>query len=162
MSYTISEYRLNMIDKKPSLIVKQNFERDHDLNLLTDQDYEQLSIFLVEELQLNESYIEYTYVFFYDAFSRCLGFYETNHGDTCSAYVSIRELFIAALLSGAKKIIFIHNHPGIEEEWLIPSEADIALTSVLEQNAKTLDMELVEHIIIGANGYHCLKKDETF
>lgn len=59
--------------------------------------------------------------------------------------VYIRELFRAALAVDAVSIILAHNHPGGRMD---PSNEDINATKEVEKAAKTLDIQLLDHIIV--------------
>jgi len=69
--------------------------------------------------------------------------------DQASAYPS--EIMVAALRTMAASIILIHNHPGGNPE---PSDNDKKLTRNIIIAAKSLGIELLDHIIIGDNIYY--------
>jgi DNA repair protein RadC len=51
----------------------------------------------------------------------------------------------------AKSIIFCHNHPSGEVK---PSKADIQVTEKLKYILKELEINLLDHIVVGRNGYY--------
>lgn len=69
-----------------------------------------------------------------------------------------REVVKRALVLNASALILVHNHPSGDPA---PSEADISMTRQVQEAAKTLGIELHDHLIIGkscefsfrANGY---------
>ena len=62
-----------------------------------------------------------------------------------------RRVMEAALARGAAGLILAHNHPSGHPE---PSEEDRRLTRALVQAAKTLDLRLLDHLIVaGAKHY---------
>ena len=65
-----------------------------------------------------------------------------------------REVIRRALELGAAAIILIHNHPSGDPK---PSNADIALTKEIVDAAKTLNIEVHDHIIIARQGYVSMK-----
>lgn len=71
-------------------------------------------------------------------------------GGITSTTVDPRLIFRRALESGAVSILVAHNHPSGSVR---PSKADEALTQKIHQGAKYLDIKLIDHIIIGQNGY---------
>lgn len=73
-----------------------------------------------------------------------------SKGTVDSSLVSTREIFIQALLSAASKIILCHNHPS---QITLPSQSDIELTTRIKEAGKLLEVELKDHIIIGADSY---------
>ena len=56
-------------------------------------------------------------------------------------------VFRAALTKGAQALIVAHNHPSGD---LKPSKADIAATAELRDLAKRMDVDFIDHIILGA------------
>jgi DNA repair protein RadC len=52
-----------------------------------------------------------------------------------------------ALYHNAAAVIFAHNHPsGIAE----PSQADIAITRKLKTAMQTIEIRVLDHLVIGA------------
>lgn len=68
-------------------------------------------------------------------------------GTANTALVSPREVLKTALLSGATRIMLFHNHPS---GGALPSLEDIRLTDRLKQCCDLMDIDLLDHIIIGA------------
>jgi DNA repair protein RadC len=60
--------------------------------------------------------------------------------------VSPREVFRAAVISGAAAIILMHNHPSGDPT---PSEADIKVTRDLMRAGQLLKIDVLDHVIIG-------------
>ena len=79
-------------------------------------------------------------------------------GSLDSTLVHPREVFKLAILNNAASIICFHNHPSGDPE---PSEEDINVTKRLQAAGKILGIELVDHIIIGANKRYISLKQET-
>jgi DNA repair protein RadC len=73
-----------------------------------------------------------------------------SRGGITSTTVDPRMVFRMALDSGAVSMIVAHNHPSGS---IRPSKADEALTQKLLQGSKYLDIKLLDHIIIGREGY---------
>jgi DNA repair protein RadC len=67
-------------------------------------------------------------------------------GTQTAALAHPREVFRAAVLGGAAAIICVHNHPSGDPA---PSAADLHVTRQLREAAKTLDIPLLDHVIIG-------------
>lgn len=66
-----------------------------------------------------------------------------------------REVFKAAILANAAAVILAHNHPSGDPE---PSREDIEVTGRLVQAGKILGIEVLDHIILGDQGYCSLRK----
>ena len=71
----------------------------------------------------------------------------------CS-FLMPREVYIRALLSGAVAIVLAHNRPSGDT---IPSDEDIHATERIGKAGELLGVELLDHIIIGSDGYCSLK-----
>lgn len=70
------------------------------------------------------------------------------YGTINSASVYPREVVKAALKNNAAAVIFAHNHPsGIAE----PSQADKLITHKLQQALQLVDINVVDHIVVGAH-----------
>ncbi|MDR1375782.1 MAG: DNA repair protein RadC [Holosporaceae bacterium] len=66
-----------------------------------------------------------------------------------------REIMQKALEYGASAIIMIHNHPSGDPK---PSRQDVVVSRNLKDIAKKLDIELLDHLIIGKNSVSSLKE----
>lgn len=67
-------------------------------------------------------------------------------GTATSCLAHPREIFRAACLASAAAIVIVHNHPSGDPS---PSAADTMLTRQIQDAAKTLDIPLLDHVIIG-------------
>ena len=72
-------------------------------------------------------------------------------GSNNISIISSRELFKEALICGSSRIVIIHNHPSGNPE---PSVEDIEATKKIFSIAKKLDIEVVDHLIIGRNKFY--------
>jgi DNA repair protein RadC len=83
---------------------------------------------------------------FLDNQHRVLACEELAKGTIDGASVYPREVVKAALKRNAAAVIFAHNHPsGVAE----PSAADRALTERLKTALGTVDIRVLDHIVIG-------------
>ena len=72
---------------------------------------------------------------------------ELFRGTIDGAAVYPREVVKRALYHNAAAVIFAHNHPsGIAE----PSQADIAITRKLKPAMQTIEVRVLDHLVIGA------------
>lgn len=69
--------------------------------------------------------------------------------------VSAREIFHAAVQAMAATIIVVHDHPSGDPA---PRREDKEVTKVLVQAGETLNNMVLDHIIIGKNGYYSFKE----
>ena len=75
-----------------------------------------------------------------------LGRHLISLGTLTSTLVSAREVFRGAILANAATMIVSHNHPSGDPA---PSNADIAVTRLLREASKTLEIDLLDHVIVG-------------
>ncbi|MBN2550011.1 MAG: DNA repair protein RadC [Anaerolineales bacterium] len=76
-------------------------------------------------------------------------------GSVNSSQVRVGELFKAAIRKNASNIIVIHNHPSGDPA---PSPDDIALTRAIVQAGKLMDIDVLDHLVIGRGKYVSLKE----
>ena len=75
---------------------------------------------------------------------------DVAHGGIGFANVTQSEIISQALRLNVPNIILVHNHPSGDST---PSKADIEFTKNLYNSAQNLNIELVDHVVIAANGY---------
>jgi len=76
-------------------------------------------------------------------------------GTLTANLVHPREVFQPAIEYLACGVIVAHNHPSGDPD---PSEDDLEITRKLASVGKTMDIELLDHIIIGSKRYVSLKE----
>lgn len=86
------------------------------------------------------------WVILLDRKNRAMGRVMITLGTLTSSLVHPREVFRPAILGSASAIIMAHNHPSGDPA---PSAADIQVTRVLREAAKILQIELLDHVIVG-------------
>lgn len=101
---------------------------------------------------------EYLYMLTFNTKCDLTGVFEISHGTVNSSLASPREIFNKALLVGAVNIVLVHNHPSGDVD---ASEADILLTKRVKEAGQLLNVELLDHIIIGSN-YYSFKESNQF
>jgi DNA repair protein RadC len=67
-----------------------------------------------------------------------------------------RKIVEKAIKAKASGILLIHNHPGGS---LKPSNHDKKLTQELKNVGESLDLRLLDHLIVSKNGYKSFRKD---
>jgi len=72
-------------------------------------------------------------------------------GSLNASIVHPREVFKAAILSGAQSIILGHNHPSGEVE---PSDEDLSITRRLVEVGELLGIVVLDHVIVGPRRSH--------
>jgi len=76
---------------------------------------------------------------------------EIEEGTVDEAAPQIREIVLKAIQNFAVSIIAAHNHPSGDPE---PSEEDIAFTDSLKKACEALQLNMLDHIIIGDNKHY--------
>jgi len=82
--------------------------------------------------------------------NKVLAKYQISKGGLTATLVDIRMLYKKAIELVATGIIVCHNHPSGK---LVPSRADISLTKKIKQAGVTLDINLLDHLIIAEKSY---------
>ena len=78
--------------------------------------------------------------------NRLLKQVEITTGTATAALAHPREVYRAAIRNSAAAIICAHNHPSGDPS---PSAPDVQVTRQLREAAKAVDIELLDHVIIG-------------
>ena len=76
-------------------------------------------------------------------------------GSLNSSQVRVGELFKEAIRRNAAAVILIHNHPSGDPE---PSPDDVAVTRSIVEAGKLMDIQVLDHMVIGAGRYISLKE----
>ena len=77
-------------------------------------------------------------------------------GNINSSTCDEKEIVKWALKLSSSNIILAHNHPTGDSN---PSYNDVFYTKRLLDFCKKMDINLIEHIVIGKNNFHCIIKD---
>jgi DNA repair protein RadC len=78
------------------------------------------------------------------------GFIAVSRGVLNSALVHPREIFLGAIVAHAYAIVLCHNHPSGDPS---PSPEDRIVTQKLVTAGRMLDIEVLDHLIIGDGRY---------
>jgi DNA repair protein RadC len=98
---------------------------------------------------------EHLRVMLLDVRNRVLDIVEVYQGSLNTSQVRVGELFKAAIRRNAAAIIVVHNHPSGDAT---PSPDDIAITRAIAQAGKLLDIDVLDHLVIGGGRYISLKE----
>lgn len=75
---------------------------------------------------------------------------EVARGGLSQCPVAPADVFRALIREAAAAVVFVHNHPSGEPS---PSADDVALTDRLRRAGDLLGVQVVDHVIIGREGY---------
>lgn len=73
--------------------------------------------------------------------------------DQCAVHA--REVFRPAIVKCAHSIALIHNHPSGDPT---PSEADVRVTSDIQNAGKLLRLPLVDHVVVGGQSHTSIRE----
>ena len=80
-------------------------------------------------------------------------------GSLDAVSISHRHIIAKALSKNASNLILFHNHPSGSPT---PSISDINQTRMLTNACKTMEMQLLDHIIIGSGSYYSFADEYTY
>lgn len=104
---------------------------------------------------LSDIQTEEFWTIFLDQKNQILKISQISKGGISATIVDVRILFKEALENFAVSIIIAHNHPsGV----LKPSQDDIKITKNIVDAGKILNVEVLDHIIIGENNFFSFKE----
>ena len=92
-----------------------------------------------------------------DSQNRIIDIVEITEGTVNQANPIIRKVFQRAFQDFAASIICVHNHPSGKAK---PSNEDRRFTMDLVQAGKVLQIQVLDHIIIGDNEYYSFSEEE--
>lgn len=98
---------------------------------------------------------EELHVILLDTRNRVLAIQAIYKASLNSSMIRIGEIFRPAIEAPAAAIIVAHNHPSGQAD---PSPEDIAVTRQIVKAGKLLDIECLDHLIIGQGVYVSLKE----
>ena len=90
-----------------------------------------------------------------DTKSQVVGQRVIYQGNISSAIVRTAEVFRPAVIEAVPSVIIAHNHPSRDPN---PSPDDVMITRKLRQAAELLDIDLLDHIVIGGKRHVSLKE----
>ncbi len=98
---------------------------------------------------------EELWVILLDTRNRVLHIEKVYRGSVNTSQVRIGELFRSAVRRNAAALVVVHNHPSGDPS---PSPDDVAVTRAIVAAGKLLDIEVLDHLVIGMGRYASLKE----
>ncbi|MMZ61988.1 hypothetical protein D1872_241680 [compost metagenome] len=102
-----------------------------------------------------ESKQELFIVFLLNTKNRVLSRKTVSIGGLNAAVVHPREVFRTAIEANVASILCVHNHPSGDPS---PSPEDISVTKRLVEAGNTIGIEVLDHLIVGRDGWVSLKQ----
>jgi len=90
-----------------------------------------------------------------DTKNRLIKIETVSSGILDASLVHPREVFYPAIQEMASSVILVHNHPSGN---IIPSAQDIEITKTIIEAGKIMNIEVIDHIIIGEGKFLSLKE----
>ena len=90
-----------------------------------------------------------------DTRNHVLDIVEVYQGSVNMSQIRVGEVFKAAIRRTASAVIVVHNHPSGDPT---PSPDDLAVTRALVQAGKLVDVDLLDHLIIGQGRFTSMKE----
>ncbi len=77
------------------------------------------------------------------------------NGTVSACQVRVGEIFREAVRHNATSLILVHNHPSADPT---PSPEDVAITREVVRAGQLLDVEVLDHLVIGGDTYTSLRE----
>ena len=108
---------------------------------------------LLLEMSLLEQ--EHFRVILLDTRNRVMAVPTVYVGSLNTSFIRVSEVFREAVKQNSAAIIIVHNHPSGDPT---PSPDDVMVTKQIVEAGKLLDIEVLDHLIIGQNRFVSLKE----
>lgn len=108
-------------------------------------------VFKILQPTLGELEHEEFWILLLDNSHKVLEKHQVSKGGITATLVDSRLIFKKAIEAGAVAVIIAHNHPS---GTLIPSGADKQITAKIIKAGETLDIKVLDHIIITQQDYY--------
>lgn len=151
----INVYDTRLDEDRKNVLVKEyskNYPSEKDLNTPKKIMEMMNKVFLA-----NVQPEEHMWVIAMDIKCHPIGIFEVAKGVVNSCAASPREIFVRLCLCGAACFVLVHNHPSGD---VTPSKEDKEFTERIVEAGKILNIECVDHIIIGDSYYSFSEKKE--
>jgi DNA repair protein RadC len=106
---------------------------------------------LAKVFQLHKQPEEVFAVAGFDIQGRPTSYFEVHRGTLHQSVVGVKEIFKRLILANAHTFMAFHNHPsGLAS----PSPADEHVTKELKNVGRTLEIDMLDHIIVGDDVFY--------
>ncbi|MEZ4787800.1 MAG: DNA repair protein RadC [Flavobacterium haoranii] len=117
------------------------------------------AVFEIMQPLIGELLHEEFWVLFLNNSNKVIYKTQISKGGITGTIVDIRIVFKLALEHNATSIILSHNHPSGK---LQASEADIQITKKIKEAGKSLDIQVLDHVIITEKSYYSFIDEGIF
>lgn len=161
---TNAEERTAQIDMFPQVPALKKLTPIYRLKLVREGEVEysdermtsaQVVYDLLKEQGLENEAQEVLVCLFLTTKNAVIGMTEVSRGTLNASLFHPREILKGAILANAHGIIVAHNHPSGDPE---PSSADRQVTTVLRQAASLVQIELLDHVVVGHGRWYSFRE----
>ena len=99
---------------------------------------------------------EECWALFLNAKNRLIGKEILSTGSLESTVMDTRKVLRRAIEKQSRHVIMVHNHPSGSPE---PSEADIRQTDILRKALSAVEIDLLDHVIIGDHKFYSFSQE---
>lgn len=144
----LTEYDLRLSDDRLPFLVKEkavNYPCDRHL------DSPEKIFQMMKDVYNTESLPEeYVWLLSMDTAGKLIGTFVLSHGCVNCSIVDPKAIFMRLCLTNASGFVMVHNHVSLETN---PSKFDIEITKNLQQCSKIMNINFMDHIIVGKYYY---------
>lgn len=144
---TVNQYCLLLNEEREEYLASNGYSRTKKV-LLTNPGA--IVGYMNDTYRADRLPMENLWLLCFDYKGTLTGSFELSKGTVNHSLIDPREIFKAALMASAVRIVLVHNHPSGDSD---PSAADISSAERIEEGGKLLNVPLADYIIIGYNRY---------
>jgi DNA repair protein RadC len=125
---------------------RRRVEETNELDVISSSK----AVFEIMQPIIGELYYEEFWALYLNNANKVISKSQISKGGITGTVVDTRVVFKLALECNATSVILTHNHPSGK---LLASAADKQITNVLKEAGKSLDVRVLDHVIITEKGY---------
>lgn len=130
-------------------------EKDFDYNSRHISSSKEIVEYINSIVELEKETEEIILLICLNAKNQIISFSEIARGQINCCGLDMKSIFKTVLMCNSNRFILVHNHPSGSAE---ASKYDIQITELIKKASKIMNIEFLDHLIIGVNEYtSCLK-----
>lgn len=142
--------RVKAIQVKALCEIAKRMQIPLDLNIIIKKP-EDVARFLTQELRYEKK--EIVKLLILNTKNVLIKIIDIAIGNVNSSQIDIKKILEETIKTGMTKFILVHNHPSGNPH---PSYDDIEITKKIEEAARIMEMQLLDHIIIGDGTFYSI------
>mgnify|MGYP000018233381 FL=1 len=151
----IKNYDVEMSGYRPKLVVKETYDYEGKVAELNQP--EKIARFCRNTLNLHKKLEEHMYMIGFTTKFNVVGVSEIGMGGRSYCHVDKKNIMTRLLLMGATCVALVHNHPSKNPN---PSKDDLDTTAKIKKSCESMDIHLIDHIIIGGFRYYSFSEHD--